>query len=65
MRNHVINFYVKNRLKAGSVKKLTEEVLEMSAPDVYNCTCSSSCGSNYSMGGGCVCSSSCGSNYSH
>lgn len=32
--------------------------------NVNACTCSSSCGSNYSQGGGCVCSSSCGSNYS-
>lgn len=28
------------------------------------CTCSASCGSNYSRNGGCTCSTSCGSNYS-
>lgn len=28
------------------------------------CSCSASCGSNYSRNGHCVCSSSCGSNYS-
>ena len=29
-----------------------------------SCPCSSSCGNNYSKNGGCSCSSTCGSNYS-
>lgn len=33
--------------------------------EVHACTCSSSCGSNYSQSGSCTCSSTCGSNYSH
>ena len=32
---------------------------------VTACTCSASCGSNYSQSGTCTCSSTCGSNYSH
>ena len=31
---------------------------------VMDCTCASSCGSNYSRSGSCPCSVSCGSNYS-
>jgi len=30
---------------------------------VFNCTCSSHCGSNFSRTGSCTCSSNCGSNY--
>jgi len=30
----------------------------------HACSCSASCGSNYSRNGSCSCSSSCGSNYS-
>lgn len=32
--------------------------------DVFACTCSGNCGSNYSVTGGCTCSGNCGSNYS-
>lgn len=31
---------------------------------IMDCTCASSCGSNYSRNGSCPCSVSCGSNYS-
>lgn len=32
--------------------------------EVFACTCSGNCGSNYSVTGGCTCSGNCGSNYS-
>lgn len=32
---------------------------------MHACSCSASCGSNFSKNGTCTCSSSCGSNYSY
>ena len=43
----------------ASLIEQADESISVSA-----CTCSASCGSNYSKNGNCVCSSSCGSNYS-
>ncbi len=46
------------RSQSGMRKRRRQQEL------ISACTCSASCGSNYSMNGGCVCSTSCGSNYS-
>lgn len=45
------------------ITEMPEEVPEPLG-EMSICTCTNSCGSNYSYSGGCTCSNNCGSNYS-
>lgn len=63
-----INVLIKNADKEDGIWpvsiKVERPVSVAETTSVSACTCTNSCGSNYSQGGGCICSSSCGSNYS-
>lgn len=64
MLTHLINDFVRNNISAGHINRISFPNNDLRLNKFYACSCSSSCGSNYSRNGSCSCSTSCGTNYS-
>lgn len=63
MLTNSINQFIRNNISAGHINRFSFPA-PVNSEKLYACSCSSSCGSNYSRNGSCACSTSCGSNYS-
>lgn len=64
MLTNSINQFIQNSVSAGHINRFSFPMKNSDSKKLYACSCSSSCGSNYSRNGSCACSTSCGSNYS-
>lgn len=51
-------------MKHSTINKVGVHLKHNYEASINACSCSASCGSNYSRNGQCSCSTSCGSNYS-
>ena len=64
MKKHLVGASKVEPMKHSSIYEVGNHQQQLSGISINACSCSASCGSNYSRNGQCSCLTSCGSNYS-